>query len=195
MRAFNLASAFLGAACVLSAQTPVDLNSLASAAAKFASRRVQGQQHPATLDLRLIRGDNGGNPTLLMTRASDVQRWTLFYDASYADENDQPAEASLLPRSASLKCTRGLFSDFQLSKPPIPNTKSLEDTWFATTLDGAIHMLNAYGYVRGFSQVETRHPELPEYPDETVYVFNCPWERSLVAISTSTGLLSWYQVY
>lgn len=193
MRTFKHLSALLGMACVLSAQAPVDFNSLATAAARFASRRVQGQQHPATLDLRLVRGDNGGNPAVLMSRASDVQRWTLFYNATYMEKD--PVAGNPLPRSASLKCVRGTFSDFMMSKPPIPDCKTLEETWFATSLDGAIATLNANGYVRGFSQVEVKRPDLAGCPDDCVCVFTCPWERARVAISTTTGALLWYQSF
>ncbi|BDU71400.1 hypothetical protein [Mesoterricola silvestris] len=178
----------------LSAQGAVDLNGLASAAKRFASQGLQGTHSPADLDLRLVRGDNGGNPAYLMSRAADVQRWTLFYEARYPVPEEAVAPAPR-PRSASVKCTKGLFSDFLLSKSSIPACKSMENTWVAVNLDSAIAGLNANGYVRGFSQVETKRPDAPGYPDELVYVFTCPWERAKVAISGNTGALAWYQMY
>lgn len=184
----------LCAAGALAAQGFVDLNSLASAAKRYASHGLQGTHSPATLDLRLVRGDNGANPAYLMSKASDVQRWTLFYEAQY----QVPEEAGSVlprPRSASVKCTRGLFSDFFLSAPPISGCKSMEFTWVAVSLDAAIANLNLHGYVRGFSQVETKRPDANGYPDELVYVFTCPWERAKVAISGNTGALAWYQMY
>ena len=77
----------------------------------------------------------------------------------------------------------------------VPDCKSLENTWLAITLDGAIAQLNANGYSRGFSQVETLRPDLAGYPEETVYVFTCPPERTEVAISASTGALTWHRIY
>ncbi len=188
------AMVLLCAAGTLAAQGAVDLNSLASAAKRYASHGLQGTHTPATLDLRLVRGDSGGNPAFLMSKASDVQRWTLFYQALY----QVPEEAGSVlprPRSASVKCTKGVFSDFFLSTPPIPGCKSMEFTWVALSLDAAIASLNANGYVRGFSQVETKRPDGQGYPDELVYVFTCPWERAKVAISGNTGALAWYQMY
>ena len=178
----------------LAAQGSVDLNSLASAAKRYTSHGLQGTHSPATLDLRLVRGDNGGNPAFLMAKASDVQRWTLFYDAQY-QVSEEAGSVLPRPRSASVKCTKGLFSDFFLSAPPIPGCKSMEFTWVAVSLDSAIANLNLNGYVRGFSQVETKRPDAPSYPDELVYVFTCPWERAKVAISGNTGALAWYQMY
>lgn len=184
----------LCAAGTLAAQGAVDLNGLTAAARRYASQGLQGTQSHATLDLRLLRGDNGGNPALLMTKASDVQRWTIFYEAQYKLGSEEGA-ALPKPHSASLKCTRGIFSDFFLSTPSIPQCKSMEFTWVAVSLDAAVYNLNLHGYVRGFSQVETKRPEAPGYPDELVYVFTCPWERTKVAISGNTGALAWYQMY
>jgi len=187
-------------ACILGAQSSVDLNGLAASAARYVSQSVQGQHDPMNLDLRLIRGDNGGHPETLMSKATDVQRWTIFYNvepkAHVADPTAQ--EGIVLPppaHSASVKCTLGLFSDFFLSTPPVPNCHSLENTWLAVSLDGAIAQLNALGYVRGFSKVETRRPNNPGWPDELVYIFECPWERTNVAISCNTGAAVWTQMF
>jgi hypothetical protein len=58
-------------------------------------------------------------------------------------------------------------------------------------LDAAIASLNAYGFVRGFQSVDLVRPSLPDFPDDYVYVFNCPWERRQVAISCQNGSLVW----
>jgi hypothetical protein len=191
MSIFKLAMPFLCAAAALTAQVPVDLNGLAVAAGRYASHGVQGQPHQPALDLRLLKGDNGADPSILMGKATDVQRWTVFYDAS------PTAKDELVPPigSASVKCIRGLFSDFFTSPSAIPNCKSLEATWFALNLDAAIAQLNANGYIRGFSEVSVRRPDGLGIPDEPVYVFTCPWERTIVAISTNTGAVIWYQQF
>ena len=71
----------------------------------------------------------------------------------------------------------------------------MEFTWLAVSLDGAIAQLNANGYVRGFSQVEVKKPDLPGIADDPVYVFTCPWERAKVAISANNGAFLWYQMF
>lgn len=182
----------LCATSILGAQSPVDLNSLAMAAKRYASHGLQGQQFPATLDLREMKGDNGGNPNFLMMKATDVQRWTVFYNTSYKT----PSEDEIVrPKSASLKCVQGVFSDFFMSPQAIPDCKSIEFTWLAVPLDGAIAHLNALGFVRGFSLVETKDPDLTGFPPGLVYVFTCPWERTKVAISATTGALSWTESF
>ncbi len=179
----------LCAAGALSAQVPVDLNGLAAAAQRYANHGVQGQAHPLALDLRLMKGDNGGDPDTLMGRSADVVRWTVFYNA-------RPGlEALAQARSASVKCTRGTFGDFFTSPSPIPDCKSLEATWLAVNLDAAIGQLNANGYVRGFSLVAVKRPQVPGISDEPVYVFTCPWERQEVAISAATGAMVWIQQF
>ena len=143
----------------------------------------------ASLDLRLMKGDGGNVPATLMARAADVQHWSIFYNlAGTGTDPDRP-------RSASLQCTRGQFSDFSTARPAVPDCQSLEDTWVAVTLDSAIAQLNALGYVRGFAGVELKRPDLPGLPADLVYVFDCPWERTYVAISGNTGAEVWYQVY
>ena len=109
----------LCAAGALGAQAPVDLNGLAAAAIRYASHGVAGQHNPPALDLRLMRGDNGGDAQHLMAKATDVARWTIFYDASYGKA---PAQAELVkPRSASVKCIKGAFTDFFMAEAPVPN--------------------------------------------------------------------------
>ena len=183
----RIALALLGAA--VAAQAQVDLNTLESSASRFASHGVQGLPGQASLDLRLMKGDGGNVPATLMARAADVQHWSIFYNlAGTGTDPDRP-------RSASLQCTRGQFSDFSTARPAVPDCQSLEDTWVAVTLDSAIAQLNALGYVRGFAGVELKRPDLPGLPADLVYVFDCPWERTYVAISGNTGAEVWYQVY
>ena len=183
----------LCASGILAAQAPIDLNGLVAAAAKYSNHGLQGEQRPpAALDLRLMRGDNDAQPAFLMVRATDVTRWTIFYNAEYP----KPVpETIVLPRSASLKCVKGIFTDFLLSTPAVPDCKTMDNMWLPLPLDGAIAALNTSGYVRGFSQVEVKRPDLPGCPDGLVYVFTCPWERTRVAISCATGAVSWYQMY
>jgi len=195
------AATILCVAGALGAQTPVDLNGLAVAASHYVSHGLQGQAHAPALDLRLLRGDNGGDAVHLMSAAADVVRWTLFYNASYGrpalqEDLALPVQEDLtLARSASAKCCKGTFSDFLLAKAPIPASKSMEFTWLAVTLDAAIARLNANGYVRGFSQVEVKKPDVPGLSDESVYIFTCPWERTKVAISANNGAFVWYQMF
>lgn len=129
---------------------------------------------------------------MLMQRATDVQRWTIFYDASYK----RPlTEQAATPRSASVKCVQGMFSDFFMSPETVPDCKSMEYAWLAVSLDSAIAQLNAQGYVRGFSQVDVKNPDQAGIPQGLVYIFTCPWERTRAAISATTGQLSWIQMY
>jgi hypothetical protein len=176
------------------AQTAGDLNALASAASRYAAHGVAGTRQPVMLDLREIKGESALLPGALMTKALDIQRWTFFYDAgpNPGDEGAAPEAAS---KSASCKCVNSLFSDFHFSPKPIPATKSLEYTWVAVTLDQAIQQLNLQGYVRGFSDVKLMRPDQPDIPDGFVYIFDCPWERTLVAISASSGETTWLEHY
>jgi hypothetical protein len=77
----------------------------------------------------------------------------------------------------------------------VTGVKSLEYSWVGISLDAAIGQLNALGYVRGFTKVTLERPANPHIPDEYVYVFNCPLERTLVALSTQNGALIWTESY
>jgi hypothetical protein len=197
MSRLTLLPAIILAACALPGQAAVDLNGLAAAAGRFATRGMQGSQFPLNLDLRLIRGEGDPKGQVLMGTAQDVQSWVLFYNAANT-LNATTTPSDVLPagpRSASVKCTKGVFHDFLTAPAPIPDCKSLDGTWFAVSLDAAVTQLNALGYVRGFSRVEARRPNRPDTPPDLVYVFTCPWERTNVAISATTGALAWYQTF
>lgn len=212
---------FLTMACVsgaLLAQAPGDLNALTSAAAHFVSSGMTASHYPEHLDLGKIVGDNGNLASgTLMATAEDVQHWTFLYrlERSLPTPPDNPdaqppapgteppaagadsASETLLKtyRSVSAQCTRGVFSHFQLSASPVLNVKSLQFTWFAVNLKGAIASLNTYGYARGFQSVTLLRPDHAGLPDDPVYLFDCPWERQMVAISCQSGMLSWTVSY
>jgi len=185
------------AGTALMAQTTSDLNGLVSAASKFTAMGVSGSRTQAKLDLRQIKGESALQPGALMTRALDIQRWTFFYDVNAAPAGTDGEDAGARPpaKSASCKCVNSLFSDFHFSAKAIPEAKSLESTWIAATLEQAISALNAQGYVRGFSEVKLMRPDRQGIPDGFVYIFNCPWERTLVAISAASGQASWLEQY
>jgi hypothetical protein len=184
--------------CVSSAalaQAAIDLNGLVSVAGQYVSSGMSGAHDPETLVLNKINGDMGSQfPDMLMSKASDVQHWTFLYRISPGlptiPPTDPPSPSQ--PHTAVLaECTQGVFNSFHFSDSQITGLKSLQYTWVAASLDTAILNLNANGYVRGFSSVALMRPDLPNFPDEFVYVFNCPWERREVAISCQTGALAW----
>ncbi|HLO66091.1 MAG TPA: hypothetical protein VK188_03670 [Holophaga sp.] len=185
---------FLAAAAAialpLAAQGPVDLNGLASSADRYLSHKLQASPYPISRDLILMRGDNGGDEAHLMGRTVDVKRWTIFYNVEASGPSSET-----LPRSASVKCQKGVFGEYLTSPKPVLYCKSIQDTWLAVNLDSAIQQLNAHGYTRGFSRVEIKRPDRPGFSDELAYVFTCPWERAHVAISASTGAYIWFQAY
>lgn len=190
----------LWAGAVLSAQSASDLNGLVTAANHYVSSGMAGAHDPQTLALSTLAGDSGSPlPDLLMTTATDVQHWTFRYKITNAGPlppSDGAAAPGAEPHLAVLAdCTRGVFNSFRYSSTPVTGVKSLEYTWVAVPLDLAIANLNANGYVRGFSGVELIRPDVSGFPDELVYVFNCPWERRKVAISCQTGAVSWSYGY
>ena len=199
----SLAKWIIPIACVstaLLAQSPSDLNGLVSAASHYVSSGMSGSHDPETLALNKITGDPGGLfPGILMTKATDVQHWTFLYRVG--SSQPMPAPPAGLPDGPQAhvavlaECTQGVFNSFRYSDTAVAGLKSLEFTWVATSLDTAILNLNANGYVRGFANVELMRPDLPGFPDEFVYVFNCPWERREVAISCQTGALTWTYSY
>jgi hypothetical protein len=185
----------------LAAQTANDLNGLVSAAAHYVSNGMSGARDPESLALSKLVGNYSTQfPDALMTRATDVQHWTFFYkfSSSAPKEEWQDPEAKPKPKphlSVEAECTQGVFNNFRYSSMPVTRVKSLEYTWVAVSLDNAIASLNANGYIRGFSSVELQRPDIPNWPDEFVYVFNCPWERRQVAISCQTGAMAWSYGY
>jgi hypothetical protein len=205
MHAFSILIPIFGLAGAALAQTTGgDLNTLTSAAAHYVSSGMAGEHAPDTLALSVLTGDNG-SPTsgVLMASAADVQHWTFRYRILPAGT---PPEAQALPgcpaptqpqthRTVVAQCTQGVFNHFAFSPVPVSGVKSLEYTWVAVALDQAIANLNVNGYVRGFSSVELKRPDQAGFPDDLVYVFNCPWERRQVAISGQTGALTWTYNY
>jgi hypothetical protein len=190
-------------ACIstsMMAQSATDLNGLINAAAHYVSSGMAGVHAPEPLTLCKIVGDNGSlAPDLLMTRATDVQHWLFTYKVGAAPSGPaapQDPDAKPMPHvTAQAECTQGVFNNFHFSGSPVKNVKSLEFTWVAVSLDGAIASLNASGYVRGFSSVEMVRPGLANWPDDYVYVFTCPWERREVAISCQSGAMAWNYGY
>jgi len=187
-------------ACVstsMMAQSATDLNGLVTAAAHYVSSGMSGAHDPQPLALNKIIGNNGSQtPAFLMTTAADVLHWTFLYKISNPPAEAQDPDAKPKPHvTVQAECTKGIFNNFQYSSSPVKNTKSLEFTWVALPLDGAIANLNANGYIRGFSSVEMVRPDLANWPDDYVYVFTCPWERREVAISCQTGAMVWNAGY
>lgn len=185
------------AASALHAQSFGDLNGLIASASHYASHGMSSSHDARPLELCRVSGDNGGDPNVLMTRSVDVNHWSFLYRLGGVAPLDAPeADAAPKPfRSAMLECTQGIFGGFKYSAAPLPELKSLEFTWVAVSLDSAIAQLNNAGYVRGFDSVTLMRPSNLKYPDGYVYLFNCPWERTRVAISTQTGAFTWRQMY
>jgi hypothetical protein len=208
------------AGTALAAQSSNDLNGLATAASRYVSSGMAGSHDPQPLELcRIVGNYEANNSPVLMTRATDVQHWIFFYrlgggapqeadapDAAAADPTADPEPAAepetgaagiVLPRHKAVlaECSRGVFNNFRYSAKAVKAMKSLEHTWVAVSLDTAIQNLNANGYVRGFSSVGLVRPDSPRFPKEFVYVFNCPWDRTKVAISCQTGALTWTEQY
>ena len=181
----------------LFAQSLGDLNGLIAGASHFVSRGMAGTHDPQPLEICKIIGENGGQPDLLMTRSVDVVHWNFLYriDNVKATGEEENAPAPKPHRSVSVECNRGVFGNFKYSPSLITGVKSLESTWIGISLGDAIAQLNNTGYIRGFSKVTLMRPLNPAVPDEYVYVFDCPWERTQVAISTQTGDLSWRMMY
>ena len=197
------------------AQTTSDLNGLVSAADHYVSSGMSGDRDPQMLALSKVTGDMGSAyPGFLMTKATDVQHWTFLYRINtghpmppkdFSDPTLPPTQApSQAPgqppatphhMAVLADCTKGVFNSFRYSDSAIKGLKSLEFTWVAVPLDTAILSLNANGYTRGFTTVELMRPDLAGYPDDFVYVFNCPWERQEVAVSCQTGALAWTYGY
>jgi hypothetical protein len=182
----------LCASAALSAQSLGDLNSLVDSAAKYLHHGLQGTQHPLTPELCKISGDSGSADEL-MSRSIDVVHWKFLYRI------DVGGQTEVIPdkpkRSIITECKRGVFGGLQYSTAPVTDAKTLENTWIGISLDDALVQLRARGYTRGFSKVTLARPSSPDLPDEYVYVFDCPLERSQVAISTQDASLVWTATY
>lgn len=187
------------ASSAMLAQTANDLNGLVSAAANYVSSGMSGSHDPQTLALSKISGNSGSVfPDVLMTKATDVQHWTFLYRINTGHPKDEASLQDPAPQTHTAvmaECTQGIFNNFRYSGTPVTGVKSLQFTWVAVSLDNAILNLNANGYVRGFSTVDLMRPDITGFPDEYVYVFNCPWERRECAVSCQTGALVWTYGY
>jgi hypothetical protein len=184
----------------LFAQTANDLNGLMSAASHYVSSGMAGARDPEPLNLNKVIGNySSAMPNVLMTKATDVQHWIFQYKFSptkTGQDDSLDPEAKPTPHAAvEAQCTQGIFNNFRYLSNAITGTKSLEYTWVAVSLDNAIASLNANGYLQGFTSVELVRPDLPNWPDDFVYVFNCPMERREVGISCQTGALAWSYGY
>jgi hypothetical protein len=146
-----------------------------------------------------------------MSKATDVIHWTFLYSVRKAavpnadgspalpllDSEADAAGAEPFPKHNSLtvQSLRGVFGSFKYSPSKVADCQSLEFTWIAVPLNDAIQRLNGLGYIRGFATVTLMRPADPRLPSEYVYVFDCPWERARVALSTQTGDLVWLAHY
>ena len=183
----------------LSAQALGDLNGLINQASHSVTRGLGAGPHAMPLELCKISGDGGGPEGLLMNRSVDVQHWRFLYridvkgDAATLD--DAKPTIPLPHRSVTADCTKGIFGGFKYSPDKVTDSKSLDNTWIGIPLEDAINQLKANGYQRGFTKVILARPSSPLVPDDYVYIFDCPWERTQVAISTQTGALTWTAAY
>ena len=188
----------------LSAQALGDLNGLITSASHYVHTGMAGTPKPMPLELVKISGDYGAPEEVLMNRSVDVQHWRFIYridlkDAATLETAPEADDAKgPLPkphRSVSADCTHGLFGQYKYSPSAALDCKTLENTWIGIPLEDAINQLKALGYVRGFTKVTLVRPYDKNLPDEYVYIFTCPWERTKVAISTQTGALAWTASY
>jgi hypothetical protein len=184
----------------LFAQAGNDLNGLVSAASHYVSNGMSGARDPETLNLNKVIGNySDAMPNVLMTKATDVQHWIFQYKFSTTKDSQEdsldPEGKPIHHAAVEAQCTQGVFSSFRYLSKPVTGTKSLEYTWVAVSLDNAIANLNTNGYVQGFTSVELVRPDLPNWPDDFVYLFNCPLERREVGISCQTGALAWSFAY
>jgi hypothetical protein len=194
LRTWFLPAVFVSTA--LFGQTVGDLNGLVASAGHYVSHGMGGTHDPQSLAICKITGTSGGKADFLMSRGVDVGHWQFLYRINEAAEAENGDATLPVPhRSVLVECDKGVFGGFKYSPSMVKGLTSLEFTWIAVPLDTAIAQLNNLGYIRGFSSVSLERPASPQLPDEYVYIFNCPWERTLVAISTQTGAFTWSQGY
>jgi len=189
----------------LFSQSMGDLNGLLGGASSYVHQGLASTHFTESLQLAKVTADNGGDAAHLMTRGVDAVHWNFFYrivtkpEVDLAADQDaakpKPKPKPRVHHAVLAECSRGIYGGFKYSPILITDVKPLENTWIAIAMDDAIAQLNANGYVRGFSEVELMRPSYPNVPDEYVYVFNCPWERAKVAISSQTGALTWASQY
>lgn len=173
-----------------------DINGLVSAAGKYMTGGMQASQDPETLGLCKMLGHySDKQQNVLMHRAVDVGFWTFLYRINGQPEPQPgPDCAPTAPnthKAVTAECNRGVFGNFHFSDKPVQGLHSLENTWVAASLDAAVAGLNAAGYTRGFTSVSIERPDLAGWPDDLVYVFDCPLERRQVGVSCQTGQVTW----
>lgn len=181
----------LCAAGTLSAQSLGDLNGLISSANRYVHTGLAATPHPMPLELCKVSGDNGGKDEVLMNRSVDVVHWQFQYRVDVTSQIATPKP----PHSVLAECNRGVFGGLQYSEALVTEAKTLEHTWVGIPLEDAIDALRNAGFNRGFDQVTLTRPDNSLVPDEYVYIFDCPFERFKVAISTQTGELAWKSAY
>jgi len=175
----------------LNAQSLGDLNGLIGSASRFVHEGLSGTPHAKVLELCRVIGDNGGNEESPMNRSVDVVHWQFQYRIDVGSEIATPKP----PHSVLAECNRGVFGGLQYSEALVTEAKTLEHTWVGIPLEDAIDALRNAGFNRGFDQVTLTRPDNSLVPDEYVYIFDCPFERFKVAISTQTGELAWKSAY
>jgi len=176
----------------LFAQTMGDLNGLTQAASHYVSHGMAAGRDTQPLELTRIFGDTGDSATLI-TKGVQIIHWTFQYRVVQTPGLDTLGEEP--HRQVLAQCHRGIFDDFQYSQALVTDAKSLEFAWIAVSLDDAITQLGKHGFTKGFAKVTLMRPMNPTLPDEYVYVFDCPGDKAIVAISTQTGALMWTERY
>jgi len=186
----HAALAILAAATPLAAQTLQDLNSLKAEARHFVSSGLSSSGENRRTELYRIIGDPGPVSPGLLQRGVDVLHWQFQY--KILEQNPGPgAMEAARHRQCWADCLRGVFNHFQYSDVMVTDARPIEHAWIAVSLDEAIAALKKEGYDHGFEKVTLMRPMHPALPDEFVYIFQCPVEKTKVAISTQTGALMW----
>jgi hypothetical protein len=179
--------AALCATGTLLAQTVGDLNGLTQAAAKYVSHGLAGNHDGSTLELYRVIGNCDSPEPALLGRGIDVTHWAFQYKVVPF----RPGAEAAPHLQVVADCNRGIFGNFGYSDAMVTDARSIEFTWVAISLDEAITQLKKHGYTKGFKKVTLMRPMNPNFPDEYVYIFECPADGKNVAISTQTGVLSW----
>jgi len=182
--------ALLAAATPLAAQTLQDLNGLKTEARHFVSSGLSSSGETRKTELYRIIGEPAPAAPGLLQRGVDVLLWKFQYKILDTNPGPGAAEASQ-HRQCWAQCLRGVFNNFEYSDVLVTDARPIEHAWIAVGLDEAIAELKKQGYTHGFERVTLMRPMHPALPNEFVYIFQCPVERTKVAISTQTGAFMW----